>query len=133
MPSKNHPYEPLWRNKYRMRRLLKGFSDKNIYRFVVLYINGLWPITRLILRLFPKTGVNYNRYLLFDDYAPRLPGMDPKHFKAFAMLDIHDFLAPDYDTPAKEEEFRSWHAEAGLKDIDVHPGYNGLEGRGTKA
>jgi len=133
MPPANHPYEPLWKNKYRMRRLIKGVSDKNIYRFVVFYVNVFWPITRFILKLFPKNGVSYNRFLLFDDYPPRLPGMDPKKFKAFAMLDIHDFLAPDYDAPAEEGEFRSWYVEAGLTDIDVHPGYNGLEGRGTCA
>lgn len=131
MPPLGHPYEPLWKNKYRMRRLLTGVSDKNIYRFVVCYVSILWPITRAILRLFPNSGVRYNRYLLFDDYPPRLPGMNPKKFKAFAMLDIHDFLAPDYDSPVDEIEYRSWHVEAGLTDIDVHPGYNGLEGRGT--
>lgn len=131
MPPPNHPYEPLWTNKYRMRRLLKNISDQKIYKLVVCYVNIFWPITRIILKLFPKKGVQYNRHFLFDDYPPRLPGMDPKKFKAFAMLDIHDFLAPDYDEPATEADYRSWHVEAGLNCIDVHPGYNGLEGRGT--
>jgi SAM-dependent methyltransferase len=132
MPPANHPYEPLWKSKYRMRSLMKGVSDKNIFRFVVLYVNILWPLTRVILKLFPKNGVHYNRFLLFDDYPPRLPGMDPRKYKAFAKLDIHDFLAPDYDAPATESEYKSWHVEAELKEIDVHPGYNGLEGRGIR-
>jgi len=132
MPPPNHPYEPLWKSKYRMRKLVGWMSDQAIYKFVVAYVTLMWPVTRFILRLLPKKGVGVNRFLLFDDYPSRLPGMDAGKYKAFAMLDIHDFLAPDYDFPTEETEYRGWHLEAGLTDIDVHPGYNGLEGRGRR-
>jgi hypothetical protein len=132
MPPSGHPYEPLWKNKYRMRHLVGWMSDQSIYRFVRIYVTIFWPLTRLILKLFPTKGTIINRALLIDDYPPRLPGMDPRSYKSFAMLDIYDFLAPKYDFPIEEHELMSWHTQAGLKDIDIHPGYNGLEGRCTR-
>jgi hypothetical protein len=38
-----------------------------------------------------------------------------------------------YDIPATLKTFGQWHEEAGLIDVDVRYGFNGLEGRGTKA
>ena len=34
--------------------------------------------------------------------------------------------------PQRIETVRHWLAEAGLKDVEVQFGYNGIEGRGTK-
>jgi len=133
MPPLKHPYEPLWKNKYRMRKLVGWMTEESIRKFVCCYVNLLWPLTRVILKVFPKKGIFINRFFLFDDYPPRLPGMNPDNYKSFAMLDINDFLAPKYDFPVEEDEFISWHAEAGLTNIDVHPGYNGLEGRGIRS
>lgn len=47
-------------------------------------------------------------------------------------MDTFNMLAPDYDNPQTLKGFRSWHEEAGLIDIDVHRGYNGVEGRARK-
>ena len=46
---------------------------------------------------------------------------------------IQDMLSTRFDTPVSLDEFLLWDWEAGLENIDVHPGYNGLEGRGQKA
>ena len=132
MPPVGHPYEPLWRNKYRMRKLVSSLPKIWIRRFVEAYVNMAWPIRTLNIKLFKDKGILYNRALLLDDYPPRLPGMDPRMYKSFAKLDIFDFLGPDYDFPVSEDEYKSWFLEAGLFDIDVHPGYNGLEGRGKR-
>lgn len=131
LPPVGHPYEMLWINKYRTRNLTANLSEKTVLNLVRLYVHVFWPITRVILSLSKKHGVSVNRYLLFDDYPPRLPGMDRSRFKSFAMLDIYDFLAPKYDNPVDIKEFESWFSEAGLKTTEVHPGYNGLEGRGS--
>ncbi len=57
--------------------------------------------------------------------------MDRKKYKSFAMLDIYDFLGPRYDMPASLSELEGWFSEVRFADVEVHPGYNGLEGRGT--
>tara|TARA_R110000850_G_scaffold277144_3_gene424190 strand:- start:155406 stop:155834 length:429 start_codon:yes stop_codon:yes gene_type:complete len=62
--------------------------------------------TEVVLRLYEEYG---------DKYIGRL----------------REFSAPDYDLPIEEIDYRSWYVEAGLTDIDVYPGHNGLEGRGT--
>jgi hypothetical protein len=38
-------------------------------------------------------------------------------------------LAPAYDSPQTLKTFSSWFAEAHLTNIDVHYGFNGIEGR----
>jgi hypothetical protein len=43
-----------------------------------------------------------------------------------------DMLSPMYDLPQTLKTFTRWHHEAGLVDIDVHYGFNGIEGRGKK-
>src|SRR5260370_34336403 len=72
------------------------------------------------------------RRLMFDDYRYRLPGVEERLHKEFAVLDIFDFLSPIYDYPDTVEGFHTTFADAGLVNIDVHPGYNGIEGRGRK-
>jgi hypothetical protein len=58
--------------------------------------------------------------------------MDVTKHKEFAVLDIFDFLSPMYDIPQTLEQFRDCFEKAGLTEIDVHLGYNGIEGRATK-
>lgn len=89
----------------------------------------VWPFVRVLTR--SKTGIQICRRLLIDDPS-LLPGMDPKRHKEFATLNLFDMLAPAYDIPATIEAFTSWHREAGLEEIEVHAGYNGIEGRGRR-
>lgn len=130
MPPEGHPYEILWKNKYRARRFINFLPEKIILRLVKTYVHLMWPLVKRVAAKETDRARKFNRTLLFDDYKPRLPGMDPARYKSFAMLDIYDFLGPAYDIPATWEELKSWFEEAMLSDIDVHPGYNGLEGRG---
>jgi hypothetical protein len=79
----------------------------------------------------PK-GIERLRALMFDDYKQRMVGLDERYYKEFAVLDMFDFLSPPYDLPSTEGEFRQIFIDAGLINVDVHPGYNGVEGRGQK-
>lgn len=65
----------------------------------------------------------------------RLPGQAPLReadLKQWAILDTYDMLAPAYDFPQTFESAEAWFREAGLKDIEVGPGYNGIEARGRR-
>jgi hypothetical protein len=44
---------------------------------------------------------------------------------------IFDLLSPAYDFPQTLETFNAWHLEAGLENIDVCRGYNGIEGHAS--
>jgi hypothetical protein len=93
------------------------------------YVRIFWPLVRVI-EVTPFRRVN--RLLLFDDYESRLPGMSPGKWREFATLDIIDFLTPAFDYPESLGSFKKWFIEEGLVEVDVHVGYNGLEGRAIK-
>jgi hypothetical protein len=41
-------------------------------------------------------------------------------------------VSPIHDKPQTLRTFRRWYEEAGLEEIDVRYGYNGIQGTGTK-
>jgi ubiquinone/menaquinone biosynthesis C-methylase UbiE len=124
----------LWalQTKYYVRPFVKHISSDKLYKYVVRYINVMWPLARLIRKI-PKIGYAINWRLLIADYgATLLKGLDDKIIKQMAYLDTFDMLSPEYDKPQTLKTFRKWHEKAGLTDIDVHYGYNGIEARGRK-
>jgi SAM-dependent methyltransferase len=121
----------LLRAKYRFRRLgLHRLHPNALHMLVRAYVALLFPIHHRISNT-PRR-VEFMRALMFDDYQQRLAGMDEKRFREFAALDIFDFLSPAYDFPQTVASFRRMFEECGLARIDVHPGYNGLEGCAVK-
>ena len=50
--------------------------------------------------------------------------------KEWAYLDTFDMLAPRYDIPQTLRTVRGWFSEAGLTEVEVEFGYNGIQGRG---
>lgn len=124
-------YHGMLRTKYFVRRFIKNLRPKTLYDIIKIYVKIMWPVCRMIQKI-PKFGVIVSQHLLIDNYEPRLKGMKPDLYAEFAVVDIIDMLGASYDLPATKEEFLLWHKEAGLKNIDVDYGYNGLEGRGRK-
>lgn len=51
---------------------------------------------------------------------------------AWSVLDTFDALAPKYDQPQTLETMEAWCARAGLEDVDVHYGGNGVEANGRR-
>ncbi len=131
VPPSHHPYTGLLKTKYFLRRFTRGKEPNKLYRLISHYVGVMWPITRVMRRI-PKYGIQINRKFLFDDYDTRLTNMDRKLHKEFARLDIFDMLSPAYDLPSTVEELGKWYQLAGLDSVEVHFGYNGIEGRGRK-
>ncbi len=119
------------RAKYRARKVFPRRNVRLLHFIVRTYVALVWPIAAVLRSIHPR-GAEVCRTLLIDDYAARMTGMNARHFKEFAVLDIFDFVSPAYDIPQTLESFRKWFTDAGLEDIDVRPGYNGLEGRAKK-
>jgi SAM-dependent methyltransferase len=120
----------LLRAKYRFRKIVPNLPPRILHRVVSLYVYTLFPLYKL-LRNKPK-GMEFMRSLMIDEYRQRMTGMDEKFHREFAVLDIFDFLSPKYDNPQTVDSFRQLFVDVGLAEIDVHPGWNGIEGRGVK-
>ena len=86
-----------------------------------------------MIRKIPRVGDTINWKLLIADHSGTLLEADDKVLKQWAYLDTMDMLSPKYDYPQTLRRFKKWHKEAGLCNIDVCYGYNGIEGRGVKA
>jgi ubiquinone/menaquinone biosynthesis C-methylase UbiE/uncharacterized protein YbaR (Trm112 family) len=116
--------------KYIVRPLTRRMAPEKLYRRVEAYINFMWPIARVINRI-PKIGRWLNWRLLVADYRGVFPL--PEHLlKEWAILDTFDMLSPRYDYPQTIETVREWFEKAGLEEVEVQYGYNGIEGRGRK-
>ena len=74
-----------------------------------------------------RVGPQLNWRLLVPDYSRE--GLRGADLKRWALLDAFDMLSPAYDKPATETAFRQWFLQAGLVDVDVRKGYNGVQGR----
>ncbi|MFT4691102.1 MAG: hypothetical protein ACI9OD_003325 [Limisphaerales bacterium] len=118
--------------KYWIRPITKRFHPPTLYRICKLYVGIMWPISRVIHFCLPDRLSKYiNWRLLLSDHRGEFD-ISEKIMCEWAILDMMDKLGPAYDFPQHPETIQRWFEEAGLKDIDVRPGYNGVQGKGTK-
>jgi hypothetical protein len=69
--------------------------------------------------------------LLVADYR-NLFDLSEKLLKEWAILDTFDALSPTYENNQRLEVVREWFETAEMVDVEVHYGYNGIEGRGRQ-
>ncbi|MCP3932970.1 MAG: class I SAM-dependent methyltransferase [Bacteroidetes bacterium] len=117
--------------KYYLRTITRKMEPKKLYKITTAYIDFMWPLARIISRI-PVLGKKLNWFLMIADYSRLLLSADSNTLKQWAYLDTFDMLSPLYDKPVTIKTFKSWHEKAGLIDIDVCYGYNGIEGRAKK-
>lgn len=117
--------------KYWVRPFTKGKNPEKLYSRIVKYVDIMWPLAKLIRKI-PKIGPSINWKLILPDYSRELPSASDAILKEWTYLDAMDMLSPMYDFPQTLKTFKNWHKKAGLIDIDVHYGFNGIEGRATK-
>ncbi len=129
----NYPFlNTTWFNtKYWVRPITKRIPHKLLYWWCKQHVKLMWPIFKLNRKIFPPKRANrINWRLLVPDYTSS--GLSEDKLKQWAVMDLFDMLSPTFDNPVRLETFKKWFEELGYKDIDVHMGYNGCEGRGTK-
>lgn len=127
--DKYEGYNPLYKTKYWVRHFTKGRNPEKLYKIITKYINFMWPIAKFIHKL--PYGPQINWALLIADYQEHYD-LSEDMLKEWAILDTFDMLSPVYDTPQTIETVKQWFHDAHLTGIEVHYGYNGIEGRGTK-
>ena len=120
----------LLNTKYWVRPLTRKIPPARLYRSVRRYVNAMWPVARQVSRI-PGIGRHLNWALLIGDYRGAL-ALSEEQLREWAILDTFDMLAPAYDSPQDLETVRRWFGEAGFEEIEVHLGYNGIEGRGRR-
>ena len=70
------------------------------------------------------------RYPLLELHGPS--PVKSEEIKQWAILDTFDALAPKYDKPQTFDEVRGWFQQAGLSNVRVERGSNGIVGNATK-
>src|SRR5438876_7405431 len=122
----------LLNTKYWVRPFINRTDPSELYTRLKKYVDTMWPLARL-LRKIPRIGPTINWRLMIPDYSRMLPEADDETLKQWAYLDIFDILSPAHDHPATLKQLRHWFNEAGLEEVEVKYGYNGIEGTGRKS
>lgn len=123
-----------WRNifvtRYWIRRWTKKMPHENLHQLVKSYIKFMWPLTKIIHKL--PYGTLINRGLLVREYRDLLP-LNEEQLLEWAILDTFDNLAAQYDQPQSLRTVQKWFEKAGLNDVEVFYGGNGVCARGMRS
>lgn len=111
------------------RALTQNLEPEKLYRWCERYVTLMWPLTRSLHKI--PGGRQIIWALLIADYTG-FYNLSQQMLREWAILDTFDILAPAYDQPQHLETVQAWFEESNLGNIEVHYGYNGIEGRGTK-
>jgi SAM-dependent methyltransferase len=120
----------LFFTKYFVRIFTRKMNSEKLYQRCRKWVNLLWRPTALIAKL-PKGRFINKLLFVFADYRGWLPLKD-EILKEWAILDTFDMLSPRYDKPQSLKTIKGWFQGTNLKNIEVQPGYNGIEGRGER-
>jgi 2-polyprenyl-3-methyl-5-hydroxy-6-metoxy-1,4-benzoquinol methylase len=128
---RKQPYFTRWTSKYHWRPITKRLPARTLFKIVEWYIPKWLPIDTRLARV-PRIGSRLVGIIPCWNYTGRLP-FPPEQITAWAILDTFDSLAPKYDHPQTLDEVRRWFDQAGLSDIRVERGSNGIVGNAVKS
>jgi SAM-dependent methyltransferase len=114
--------------KYVLRPLTKRMNKNQLYSFIEAAVPALLPVSEFLFRLF---GRFVPRVLPIVHY-PSL-GLSPELARHWAVLDTFDMYSPAHDHPQTIAAVRSWFDAAGLTDVVVDYGPNGIVARGRRS
>lgn len=122
-----------WLNtRYWIRPITRRIAPETLYPWVRRWVRLMWPVAKMLRKLPDRVGEALVWRLLVADYHRQFPNMADQALLDLAILDTFDMLSPVFDIPATPDQYRRWHERAGLHEIDVRPGLNGLVGRGIR-
>jgi len=98
-------------------------------RLLQWYIPRWLPWDTRIKRI-PKIGKYLGSVIPCWNYF--YTSLTPEDQVRWAIMDTFDALAPQYDKPAMKSQVQRWFERAGLTEIDVRRGSNGILGNGVK-
>ena len=117
-------YVDRWSAKRWWRPLTTRMARERLRRIVEWYMPRWLPVDTRLARV-PHVGRFLTAVVPCWNYTGLLP-LSPEELRAWAVLDTFDALSPRYDEPQTLEAAREWCDAAGLVDVDVRPGGNGI-------
>ncbi len=121
----------LW-GKHYLRPVTRLLPPRAQHAFVKAHLGWAYPVTGAVHRALGLRAGRYASWVLAVADFRGLPDVDDALARELAELDTLDMLAPRYDRPKTIATVRGWFRAAGLTDVEVGPGYNGVEGRGRR-
>jgi len=118
-------YVDRWSAKRLWRPLTTRLPRRWLRRIVEWYVPKWLPVDTRIARV-PKLGRFLTAVVPCWNYTGLLP-LSPEELRLWAVLDTFDALATRYDKPQTLEAVREWCDAAGLVDVTVREGGNGIE------
>lgn len=120
--------------KYWLRPITRHLSPDQLYKLVQRVVPGLFPIKMWITEHVP-----FGKYFAFfipvayhKGFIPQADKFTYDQLLEWSILDTFDKFAPRYDRPQRLSTIKKWFAEAGLENIEICYGPNGINGRGVK-
>jgi SAM-dependent methyltransferase len=116
-----------YKSKYLWRPLTTRMPRERLLRLIQWYVPMWLPLDTVIKKL-PLVGNTLGMFVPCWNYC-FLP-LTRQQQVEWAILDTFDALSPAYDLPQSEKTIREWFERAGLENIDVRVGGNGVLGNG---
>lgn len=113
--------------KYVLRPLLRHMKQERLYGYIRKIVPALLPAAATLRKI---GGSICGRILPIANYSHL--GIMYEMNRELSILDTFDMYSPKYDKPQTLRQVRRWFEEAGLRDIKVRYGPNGIIGRGIK-
>jgi len=120
--------------KYWLRPMTKRLPPDKLYNLVQKIVPRFFPVKMWITDHIPL-GKYFAFFIPIAYHKGFLPHADKLIYEQlleWSILDTFDKFAPKYDKPQRISTLKKWFAEAGLENIEVCYGPNGINGRGVK-
>ena len=118
--------------KYIARPFVRPLGAQGIYRLLSWTIPPAFELKKALCRI-PAVGPRLGSLIPIGpiSHAPRLVYTD-EELKEVKILSALDMLSPVYDQPQRMEDVREWFDHAGLVDVQLKRGYNGINAKGKR-
>jgi SAM-dependent methyltransferase len=118
--------------KYIARPFVRPLGTEGIYRLLSWTIPPAFEVKKALYRI-PAIGPSLGSLIPIGpiSHAPRLNYTD-EELKQVKILSALDMLSPVYDQPQQMEDVREWFGQAGLIDVQLKRGYNGINAKGKR-
>lgn len=117
------------KSKYLYRWLTTRIPRHVLFRIIQWYIPKWLPFDSAMKRI-PTLGPLLGMAIPCWNYS-HLP-LTPQQVVEWGILDTFDALSPTYDLPQTMPEVTSWFQEAGLVDVRIREGGNGIVANGRR-
>jgi SAM-dependent methyltransferase len=121
-----------FRGKYWLRPFTRGRTPEKLFPWVRQYFDFWYGVLGKASAVLGPATTHLADVVGICDYRQEIPEASADLVREMSLLDTFDMLLPAYDRPRHRATLRTWLEELGMTDIDVSPGYNGVEMRARK-